>query len=226
MRSTRRAAAGRSRGPPRTRSAPGAARIAADRARAEAAERGGDHETALVLWEVLARDLPGDASIRVRSERARAAVAARAQADVLAESGRRVAESLAALAREALARGDVEEAAGLTRALGGSAAAGDAADSLERRVAWERDRPPTGRSRAPIRCARRAGCSRRRGGGARPPAARTIPARPRSGRRSKAGSARTRARRRRSRAGSRRSRPCTRRPSPSTKGAPPTPPGP
>lgn len=114
-----------------------AARVAQDRARAEAAERAGDWETALVLWEVLARDLPGDGSIAARADTARAAIARRARIDVETSSRLRLAETLATLAREALGRGDVEEAAGLTRALGGTSGAGaavaaGAADSLAR----------------------------------------------------------------------------------------------
>ncbi len=125
-----------------------AARIARDRGRAEEAERAGDFETALVLWEVLRRDLPGDASLGARADQARARIAERAHEDVAAESGRRLATTLADLAREALLRGDVEEAAGLTRALVGTGghgsrptgAAGESLLVLESRIASERDR--------------------------------------------------------------------------------------
>ncbi len=122
-----------------------ATRIARDRGRAEEAERAGDFETALVLWEVLRRDLPGDASLGARADQARARIAGRAQEDVAAESGRRLAVTLADLAREALLRGDVEEAAGLTRALSGhgtrpTGAAGESLLVLESRIASERDR--------------------------------------------------------------------------------------
>jgi len=120
-----------------------AVRITQDRAAAEAAERSGDYETALVLWEVILRDMPGDASIRTRSERARAAIAERAKEDLAAESGKRVAATLADLAREALHRGDVEEAAGLTRAImgsgTGSARSGDSLALLETRISSARD---------------------------------------------------------------------------------------
>ncbi|MGE5178288.1 MAG: hypothetical protein ACM3PF_04255, partial [Bacteroidota bacterium] len=105
-----------------------ATRMKADRARAEAAERSGDYEAALVLWEVLARDLPGDRSITAHSDAARAAIAARAKRDVNEASRQRLAEALAAMANQALVRGDVEEAAGLTRALTARAVA-DSADS-------------------------------------------------------------------------------------------------
>ena len=121
-----------------------AARIAGDRARAQAAEKAGDWETALVLWEVLARDLPGDPSLRPRADAARAAIALRAKEDLDAASRRLLADTLAVLAHEALNRGDVEEAAGLTRALGGAPTNGGpgGADSLallERRIGAARD---------------------------------------------------------------------------------------
>ncbi|HEV8128584.1 MAG TPA: hypothetical protein VGQ14_02910, partial [Candidatus Eisenbacteria bacterium] len=122
-----------------------AVRIAQDRARAEEAERAGDFETALVLWEVLRRDLPNDASIGKRADQARARIAERAQNDVAAESGRRLTAMLADLAAQALNRGDVEEAAGLTRALTGNGprptgAAGESLVVLESKIAAERDR--------------------------------------------------------------------------------------
>jgi tetratricopeptide (TPR) repeat protein len=125
-----------------------AVRVAGDRARAQAAEKAGDWETALVLWEVLARDLPGDPSLTGRADAARAAIARRAKEDLEAASRRILADTLAVLAHEALNRGDVEEAAGLTRALGSagtdSAAAGSdpGADSLallQRRIGAARD---------------------------------------------------------------------------------------
>jgi tetratricopeptide (TPR) repeat protein len=122
-----------------------AARRAQDRARAEEAERAGDFETSLVLWEVLRRDLPNDQSIGARADQARARIAERAQSDVAAESGRRLTATLADLAAQALNRGDVEEAAGLTRALSGNGprptgAAGESLLVLETKIAAERDR--------------------------------------------------------------------------------------
>jgi tetratricopeptide (TPR) repeat protein len=122
-----------------------AARMAQDHTRAEEAERAGDFETALVLWEVLRRDLPNDASIGKRADQARARIAERAQNDVAAESGRRLTATLADLAAQALNRGDVEEAAGLTRALTGNGprptgAAGESLVVLESKIAAERDR--------------------------------------------------------------------------------------
>ncbi len=107
-----------------------AARVARDRVKAEAAESAGDYETALVLWEVLLRDLPGDKSLAARSERARAAIADRAKQDVVSESGRRLATTLEELARAALGRGDVEEAAGLMRAIADAGTPSGRADSL------------------------------------------------------------------------------------------------
>jgi tetratricopeptide (TPR) repeat protein len=124
-----------------------AARVARDRARAEAAEKAGDWETALVLWEVLARDLPADGAIVARADAARAAIARRAKDDLDGASRRLLAETLAGLAHDALDRGDVEEAAGLTRALGGPAGSGDSATAsasdslarLEQRIGVARD---------------------------------------------------------------------------------------
>ncbi len=120
-----------------------AARVALDRARAEAAESAGDYETALVLWEVLLRDLPGDKSLTARSDRARAAIAGRAKQDLVSESARRLTGTLEELARSALARGDVEEAAGLMRAIADAgprpAGGADSLESLDRRIAAARE---------------------------------------------------------------------------------------
>jgi|GEM_PF-5887317 len=113
--------------------------IARDRAKAEAAEKAGDWEGALVLWQVLERADPSQRSYAARSEQARAEIERSATAAILAEGARRVALTLADLAREALARGDAEEASGLMRGI----PAGGAADSmaaLARDVASARDR--------------------------------------------------------------------------------------
>lgn len=121
-----------------------ASRVAADRKRARQAEAAGDWETALVLWEVLQRDVPGDSSLTQDADRARAAIADSARAALAAESGRRLTETLAAMARAALGRGDVEEAAGLARGLrpddAGAGAAADSASALEAEIAAARER--------------------------------------------------------------------------------------
>lgn len=93
------------------------AQVERDLARAQELERAGDWEGALVLWEVLHRERPEDASMAGRAERARSEIASAARAAVDAESGRRLTVMLGSLARAALARGDIEEAAGLARAL-------------------------------------------------------------------------------------------------------------
>ena len=121
-----------------------AGEIARDRRRAEASETSGDWETALVLWEVLQRADPGQPSYAGRAERARTEIGRGAQAAIVTESGRRLASTLAEMARQALARGDAEEAAGLLRgipAAGGSGAVSqDSLAALTRDVAAARDR--------------------------------------------------------------------------------------
>jgi tetratricopeptide (TPR) repeat protein len=109
-----------------------AARHASDRAKAEASETSGDWETALVLWEVIARERPEDAAVARRAARAREEVSAKARRAVDEETARRLASTLAALTRDALGRGDLEEAEGFRRGLDLHAgAAGTAyADSL------------------------------------------------------------------------------------------------
>ncbi len=121
--------------------------IARDRERAETSERAGDWEAALVLWEVLQRSDPGQASYGTRAARARAEIERGAESAIAAESARRLALTLAAMAREALARGDAEEAAGLLRGISAGASApgvsGLSADTLAalgRDVAAARDR--------------------------------------------------------------------------------------
>ncbi len=123
--------------------------IARDRARAEAAERAGDWEGALVLWQVLERSDPGQGSYTARAGVARAEIARAAHAAIEAESGHRLAMALADLARQALARGDAEEASGLARGIPagagakGISGAGIDADTLAllmRDVAGARDR--------------------------------------------------------------------------------------
>ncbi|HEX7078743.1 MAG TPA: hypothetical protein VF363_09990 [Candidatus Eisenbacteria bacterium] len=120
------------------------ARVAADRQRARAAEEAGDWETALVLWEVLQRDVPEDPSLAKNADRARRAIADSALAALDVESGRRLTAALADLARAALSRGDVEEAQGLAtglraRAPGVAGMAGDSAAALDREIAVARE---------------------------------------------------------------------------------------
>jgi tetratricopeptide (TPR) repeat protein len=108
------------------------ARHAADRAKAEASETTGDWETALVLWEVIARERPEDAAVARRAAKAREEVQAKARRAVDEETSQRLASTFAALTRDALGRGDLEEAEGFRRGLDLHAgAAGSAyADSL------------------------------------------------------------------------------------------------
>ncbi|HYR53197.1 MAG TPA: hypothetical protein VET83_11385 [Candidatus Dormibacteraeota bacterium] len=117
--------------------------IARDREKAEASETSGDWETAFVLWEVLERSDPGKPTYSARAERARVEIERSAQAEIAAESGRRTAKALADMARQALARGDAEEATGLMRAIRAPGAQGgasrDTIASLERDVAAARD---------------------------------------------------------------------------------------
>ncbi|HMI31735.1 MAG TPA: hypothetical protein VK527_08345, partial [Candidatus Limnocylindrales bacterium] len=94
-----------------------AGEIVRDREKAEASERAGDWETALVLWQVLERADPGQAAYSTRADRARIEIERGAQSAIAAESGRRMARTLADMARRALARGDAEEAAGLLRGI-------------------------------------------------------------------------------------------------------------
>jgi len=115
-----------------------AGEIARDRAKAEAAEQSGDWEGALVLWQVLQRSDPSQPSYASRADHAREELAGRADRAVQSEGEARVARALAAMARSALARGDVEEAAGLARGITGLPA--DSAAALTRDVAAARDR--------------------------------------------------------------------------------------
>ncbi len=122
--------------------------IARDRARAETAEKAGDWEGALVLWQVLDRSDPGQGAYAARAGRARAEIERAAQAAIETESGRRLALALADLARQALARGDAEEASGLVRGIpagegagaGGTGIDADTLAQLVRDVAGARDR--------------------------------------------------------------------------------------
>jgi hypothetical protein len=113
-----------------------AAQVARDREAAEAAEARGDWETALLLWEVLARERPEDAAYLERANRARGQISIQARKAVEAESARRLGETVAGLTRAALARGDFEEAAGLWRAV--AADAPEAALGAEVRAARDR----------------------------------------------------------------------------------------
>jgi len=119
--------------------------IARDRAKAEASEKAADWETALVLWQVLERADPGQPAYAARAAGARAEIGRSASAAIAAESGRRLARTLADMARQALARGDAEEAAGLLRAIpadvgGSGAVSSDTLLTLARDVAQARDR--------------------------------------------------------------------------------------
>lgn len=109
-----------------------ATQVANDRSMAEAAETRGDWETALVLWEVLARELPNESSYANRADRARQTIASLAKDELAAEGNRRLASTFAALSRDALQRGDIEEAEGLWHAYSGQgmAATGVPAESL------------------------------------------------------------------------------------------------
>jgi tetratricopeptide (TPR) repeat protein len=98
-------------------------RIALERSRAEAAEREGDLEGALIHWEVLQRQKPGEREYGARADSARTAIRAQAERAVADEGARLLETSLLAMCREALARGDVEEASALLRGLESGAAA-------------------------------------------------------------------------------------------------------
>ena len=121
--------------------------IGRDRARAEASEKAGDWEIALVLWQVLERSDAGQPAYAARAERARTEIERSAQAAIAAEGGRLLARTLADMARQALARGDAEEAAGLMRGIPSAAAPGgafrDTLAAIERDVAAARDRAAT-----------------------------------------------------------------------------------
>jgi len=112
--------------------------IARDRAKAEAAEKAGDWEGAFVIWQVLERADPAERSYVTRAERARVEIQRSATAAIQADGQRRLGIAVADLARQALARGDAEEAAGLMRGL--PAASGDSLAALARDVASARDR--------------------------------------------------------------------------------------
>ena len=89
--------------------------LASDRTRAEGAEASGDWESALLHWEFLHRERPTDKTYAERADRARAAIREEAKAAVDRESALRLDQTLSAMTRDALARGDVEEALGLWR---------------------------------------------------------------------------------------------------------------
>jgi tetratricopeptide (TPR) repeat protein len=92
-----------------------AAIVARDRDKAEEAEANGDYEAALLLWEILIRERPDDATFAARAGRARTEIADRAKQDLEVESAKRLASTVTAMTRAALVRGDVEEAAGVWR---------------------------------------------------------------------------------------------------------------
>jgi tetratricopeptide (TPR) repeat protein len=116
--------------------------IARDRAKAEAAEKAGDWEGAFVIWQVLERGDPAQRSYVTRAEHARTEIQRSATAAIQAEGQRRLALALADLARQALARGDAEEASGLMRGIpaAGTGASADSIAALSRDVATARDR--------------------------------------------------------------------------------------
>jgi len=119
--------------------------IARDKGKAEAAEKSGDWEEALVLWQVLERSDPGRPAYTERATRARAEIERGATDAIQRESARKLARALADLARQAMARGDVQEAAGLMRGIStdagsGLGAFGDTLEALRRDVASARDR--------------------------------------------------------------------------------------
>jgi tetratricopeptide (TPR) repeat protein len=116
-----------------------ASRMAQDRARAVEAEARGEWESAVVLWEVIAREIPRQ-GYEERAERARKEIALRAERGLEAESARRLASAMTAMVREAIARGDLEEAEGLRRGLsrpemGGVPATPESVATLEREIA-------------------------------------------------------------------------------------------
>lgn len=115
--------------------------LARDKALAEAAERSGDWETALVLWQVLERSDPGRPLYTERAAKARDAIRKSAQAAIEKEGARKLARALADLARQALARGDAEEASGLMRGIPvtDEAAFRDTLEALGREVGAVRD---------------------------------------------------------------------------------------
>ncbi len=121
--------------------------ITRDRALAEAAETSGDWEAALVLWQVLERSDPGRPLYAQRAAKARDAIRKSAQAAIEKEGARKLARTLADLARQALARGDAEEASGLMRGIpvtsmtgSDEAAFRDTLEALGREVGMARDR--------------------------------------------------------------------------------------
>jgi tetratricopeptide (TPR) repeat protein len=91
--------------------------FAADRARAEAAVARGAWDEALVVYELLHRARPDEPFWGAKAREAREAIAAEALRTADREAARRADEALTAAARDALVRGDVEEASGLVRAL-------------------------------------------------------------------------------------------------------------
>ena len=113
--------------------------IARDRTQAEAAERDGDWEQAFVLWQVLDRSDPTRPVYAERAAHARAEIQRSAAEALEKESARKVALTMAGLARQALERGDAEEAAGLMRGLTAEVAS-DTLEGLRRDVAASRDR--------------------------------------------------------------------------------------
>ena len=130
------------------------AQIARDLAKAEEAEARADWEAALLLWEVLQRERPNEPSYAARAAHARDTIASRAREELTAESNRRLSAAFASLAREALRRGDIEEATGLWHGFAGPgrAPAGVPAESLE----TLESELESGRSRAAERATARA----------------------------------------------------------------------
>ena len=118
--------------------------IARDKAKAEAAEKEGDWEGALVLWQVLQRSDPGRPLYAQRAALAREEIQKSAQASIEKEGSRKLSRTLADLARQALARGDAEEASGLMRGIPAGAmeesAFRDTLEALQREVGVARDR--------------------------------------------------------------------------------------
>jgi len=101
-----------------------ARRIDAERDRAEQAEREGDYEGALILWEILQRQDPGVPEYAARVVRARGIIRAQAERELADAGARRVTGALLSLTRDALRRGDLEEAGGILRGLESTAPAG------------------------------------------------------------------------------------------------------
>lgn len=106
-------------------------RLTTERARAEQAERDGRYEDALILWEILASQDPGAPEYATRAARARTEIHDQAEQALRNAGAHQVVTALLGLTRDALGRGDLEEAGGVLRGLEAAAPpAGPMADSV------------------------------------------------------------------------------------------------